>query len=1117
MLNPFLNALFYSPNPSSKLRDIRRALSSNPAGYTILAPSAKVLEWSVDQDSSQSLRTLSATDEFIGSHIINSPAPTTVNPSRAVYLDTFNGRTLVLTNGCVYTFKGFKKSFKVRVLSEYMISPLNEMDPDTALYVFEIDGSLIGTLMPSPEVSASIGPPYESKTTTTNSKLSFPPTLKNSSKTNEPRSPDDDKDLEDRPNFETVLDSCPPVARQIMGPIDLVLENFDVSSAPSRDEAAKILKNSVDLVAKVLQSADRSALMRSSLFKSLSGEDLADMLHEFVECNVYEKLWNQIILWNKDKDSNISQSLSKMAHVDISQMGLPSASRSELIRLDALANGAAVSLGKLSSSIGCEVKIAALLETIDLLSSSRVNGSSGESVNHNDKPKDNAEDAPAVNGTVNADTLVGLMVLVLCRSQISHPFSQLDYIRTFTYRNSSVGKIGYALMTYEAVLYHIEHEAHRLAALSDANMEVWKGAKKATAEQDFEKQLETFKKTFSDDEWRSIVMSRNQSGESALTIAARAGNVAALNVLLRLELVTPDYIVSEKTEDDTTVLMAAVESESRPVIERLLALIDTLPEQQRLQYYRQTDKWLRNVGHYLFHAPWLIERIGTMIPWTSKDINGQTPLFTLYRCYDHPHYHEMVETATDAYTQCSNTTDLLDHVDGRGNTLLHICKDVETMKRVLSFDTDVNWPNDKKLTPLMLFSKFSKIDQIMLLNKVETFDIERTDARGLTALEMSREVSTLNALDELFLMNRPEINGRVTSITRTAIAENEPFFVIKSWKPSDPSSATSVLRTYSDFMFLQKWLSYENPYSWIPIVPRPRKMKPLRQVIHALQLRFDMMIQLLLSHPTFSGHELLWEFLLIQDFSKSQCEQRSKRKLESNRESYNSDVVVYSKADLDVIQFFFEHAEQETGGLCEAIGSLTKCATQYHNRFSELSQTMGILGGCLRDLSFYDDICGPRFEREYHLSAGVYDNGTINLATNLTNIRNSSRTVVSYLSRPLGLIKHLENQQEELKQCHSQLERLNNKNGWPMGMFEEKREQNIRSTKKKIYNLQAEIHRLGTDIKQFHVTAASELGPFYNWQETQLRHTIREFTITTIKANKERLQRLQRLKGQVIE
>ena len=136
-----------------------------------------------------------------------------------------------------------------------------------------------------------------------------------------------------------------------------------------------------------------------------------------------------------------------------------------------------------------------------------------------------------------------------------------------------------------------------------------------------------------------------------------------------------------------------------------------------------------------------------------RDKNGQTPLFALCRSYDHHRYHEMVVAAIRAAELAQTDSQILhldDHVDNRGNTLLHIIHDQSILKMLLKRDAEVNAINEKGFTALMLASKYGRIDTVRTLFNDKRANILAREYRGLTAVELAKDDEARNKFDGMF-------------------------------------------------------------------------------------------------------------------------------------------------------------------------------------------------------------------------------------------------------------------------------------------------------------------------------------------------------------------------------
>jgi hypothetical protein len=345
------------------------------------------------------------------------------------------------------------------------------------------------------------------------------------------------------------------------------------------------------------------------------------------------------------------------------------------------------------------------------------------------------------------------------------------------------------------------------------------------------------------------------------------------------------------------------------------------------------------MGHYLFNMPSLISRIGSFVPWQLKDRNGQTPLFALCRSYDHPDYYKMVKDALSAATKAQLDglpLHLDDHVDGKGNTLLHIVNDPQlALYLLMHCDSDVNAMNDRRFTSLMVASKYGRVDMVRVLFADPRVDLYAKELRGLTAVELAKDDEVRNKIDDLILFsNQPADDGRITAVVRSFFVEDATIrLIIKSGAPSSSSTitVTTCRRSLTDFENLAKWLSVEHPASWIPPLPDFRSpfqisSKPSRAVLRDIQMRLDSFLKILLAHSTFSTHEMLWEFFLVPDIQPEMMAERSKRKAETRVENVKDDYAPIE--DVKDVEVFVAHARDMVRGVNHSTKSVIRRANK---------------------------------------------------------------------------------------------------------------------------------------------------------------------------------------------
>ena len=179
------------------------------------------------------------------------------------------------------------------------------------------------------------------------------------------------------------------------------------------------------------------------------------------------------------------------------------------------------------------------------------------------------------------------------------------------------------------------------------------------------------------------------------------------------------------------------------------------------------------------------------------------------------------------------------------------------------------------------------------------------------------------------------MDGRVTAVVRSFFVEDASIrVVLKSGAPSAEESSTFTVttcrRSLTDFQFLGKWLQYENPASWLPELPVARSpyqipSKPSRSVLRDIQLRVDNFLRTLLVHPTFSTHELLWEFFLVPEMQYDSLIARSRKKAEARSERVREEFAPVD--DVREVEMFVSFAKDSIRSINYACGSVIRRAT----------------------------------------------------------------------------------------------------------------------------------------------------------------------------------------------
>ena len=426
-------------------------------------------------------------------------------------------------------------------------------------------------------------------------------------------------------------------------------------------------------------------------------------------------------------------------------------------------------------------------------------------------------------------------------------------------------------------------------------------------------------------------------GNSIPMMTVEAGHVQTFEFLLSLEHFYPtSFILEDANKEGTTLLIAAVQHNCAGAIEILLKRIFELRDDlDILDYFARPDNRGRTVAHYLFNCPWLLPRIGELLPWTQKDKIGQTPLLALFRSYDHPCYAQMLHVALEwaAFHQGNDEPlHLDDHVDAKGNTLLHVVNDPNMTIRLLQqCDADPNAiTRDKKFTPLMQASKYGRMDVVRALFSDPRVDFLIKELRGLTAVELAKDDEIRNRIDDMVLVsNVPALDGRVTSVVRSFFVEDASIrLIIKSATRSDGLiSVTTGRRSSTDFEHLAKWLALEHPASWLPSIfnfrsPFQIASRPSKAILEDIQTRLDGFLKLMLAHSTFSTHELLWEFVLFPEIQPDMMAERSRKKAEIRAENVREEYVPVE--NVREVSSFVDHARESIRSIDHSTKSVTR-------------------------------------------------------------------------------------------------------------------------------------------------------------------------------------------------
>ncbi|KAK5130212.1 hypothetical protein LTR08_002297 [Meristemomyces frigidus] len=619
-----------------------------------------------------------------------------------------------------------------------------------------------------------------------------------------------------------------------------------------------------------------------------------------------------------------------------------------------------------------------------------------------------------------------------------------------------------------------------------------------------------------------LAQTQDAEGNSVLMMAIEAGQRDVLRFLLALPAhFRTDFVMDDLNNESTTLLSAAVQSGDRAVTDELIGSIESGATEDQLQSYLEVqDSKGRSVAHYLFNQPHLIERFGKKLPWRLKDKNGQTPLFALCRSYDHQQYHTMVDAAISLATEAQGDGEplhLSDHVDAKGNTLLHIVNDPLITLRLMRYcDSDVNAANDKRFTPLMVGSKYGRIDLVRTLFGDPRVDMTLKDLRGLTAVELAKDDDVRNRIDDLVLLSSPpNKDGRTTTLVRSFFVEDATIrFVLKSGATNANGSVTvtTCRRSIADFENLATWLSTECPASWLPMhfnLPSPFLLpsKPSRAVLRDVQLRLDNYFRNLLTHGTFSVHELVWEFFLMPELDADLLTERSKRKAEARVDNIKDDYEPVT--DTQEVDNFVAHARDQVRGVTQTTKKAIRAVNRHRMAWNDFSDAQNLAAHKVATLLFLPQSHITAIERYSKTLVPTEASPWAGLYYSLHSVQSTSTAIQVALNRPAYLIGSMSQAQRNIDRSLGSISRTNR---WTpnIGLFEDSKRAVAVEAWEKAAKGRGELESLGCELRYTQQTVAGELAA---WQDEHVRAgraMLKRFAKESVVKERARLEGMKR-------
>lgn len=1009
------------------------------------------------------------------------------------------------------------------------------------------------------------------------------------------------------------------------------ISNLEISD--EEDQMRRSLETAVTAAIDLFQMVDKQQLSLLGATTDLTGPIVERMIERYIAEQVHHTiLFPRVRDIRQFEDADLERRTRQMMDIDISQVGIDIGHGRKGKQELAIRISKAVEMFKKMGVAGSPQEMLEILLAVQ--KHITMPDESRERTMLNGAPLSEKQD-PLL--TINADTLVSLLLIVVIRAPVRHLQARLSYMRHFIFIDDvESGEMGYALSTFEAVLSYLRTDSGGLRRASRRNKALWHATKTGDLEtmqgilepdKSFHPESDSFsdqsdttpprhrpvrfaaslsdlhslggttmngddeprigregstrdnstredgplahifpfqraqtppplpgrpkmKKTVSMDtrsmssgsarSYRSrttldsrvsaiegdvsiekLTMTQGPDGESVLMMAIENKQDRALQYLLSLtEYYTPQYIFEDYNNEGTNLLSAAIQGGHAKTTDTILNyMLENSPNPDVLRdYLAKPDAKGRCVAHYLFNQPRLIDRIGHLLPWKLKDKNGQTPVFALCRSYDHDEYHDMVDKALLAATYYQDDGEPLhldEHVDNKGNSLLHIITDPQlAVKLLYRCDSDANATNDRQFTPLMVASKYGRTDMVRVLFQDPRVDLSYRDGRGLTAVELAKDDDVRNRIDDLVLLsNEAGPDGRTTTVVRSFFVEDGTVrLVLKSGAPNDNKTitVTTCRRSSYDFENLARWLAQEHPASWLPVIdnlasPYLIPSRPSRSILRDMQLRLDAFLKILLRHPTFSTHEMVWEFFLVPDIDSSMLAERSARKAELRVERLREDYAPI--LDVREVELFVQHMRENIRALHHASRSVLRRANKVRSAASDHNDAAKIFNNAVHSLTFLPATHLKAMERytstlrqsEASPMAGFY--------YSMHAISSTIAAILTALSRPSTIINSMSNAQKAIDRHNLSVRRSDR---WPLGLLDDARSRVQRDAQVKMDKSKVELEDLGRELRYTQQVVAQELA---SWQENRVatgRSALKELARKMVVVERARLDSMKR-------
>ncbi|RUS19351.1 hypothetical protein BC937DRAFT_87626 [Endogone sp. FLAS-F59071] len=404
-------------------------------------------------------------------------------------------------------------------------------------------------------------------------------------------------------------------------------------------------------------------------------------------------------------------------------------------------------------------------------------------------------------------------------------------------------------------------------------------------------------------------------------------------------------------------------------------------------------------------------------------------------------------------------------------------------------------------------------------------DPDVRDWDGVRAVEEAEDEGVKDLLDDCSLFRRPvkESGGRVCAVTRASFDPANPMkateYVVKSGVPPSPTTITTVRRTLDDFCFLRQQLAYEHPESCIPTLDDFLESPwlvldarvggapvPSAAVMATSVRRLDRFLNYLVEHPALSMHELLWEFMLVNEIQRAQIQARSQGKRDLALERIQDE---YSSALEDPAheEKYFVYARETVIQLEKAVKEVLRRARTLQRCWQDLGAEMKLLTQNMAKHPDFDFPDKMQYVRGLYKSSlamsNKYPSDIVHVGDMLEDFSFVVKGTVSALQRPQGLLVELANIERQILRHNSNLKRPET---WHELISTTDRRRKLEEAEEQIALLQLQASALASRLNYSHQAVSDEMTHFQLRHTEELRDTLQNYARAQYEAEKGRLR-----------